>query len=134
MDKSGAEIEKRRYQAKHVLNRVRKESQGARTTTLKRTAAMLQSPYTEHSRNGLVYINFDVDEIATLDANKDDVEKNKAKKQKHVKNEEEAASMDGEEDQVREDSFEDGIFGEVIPEEEYNQDDDDDIGGLDDDE
>ena len=80
MSKSGVEIEKRRYQAKHVLNRVRKESQGARTSTLKRTAAMLQSPYTEHARNGLVYINFDVDEIAALDANKDDAEKSKVKK------------------------------------------------------
>ena len=52
--------EKRRRQAQHVLERVRKEAGGRSTTSMKKTAAMLQSPFTASKpSNGVIYITFD---------------------------------------------------------------------------
>ena len=49
----------REHQARHVVDRIKREQAKTATATVKKTAAMLGSPYTEQRCNGLLYIVFD---------------------------------------------------------------------------
>ena len=51
---------KLKRQAKHVVERVRREAAKRKTVSQKKIVAMLESPYTaSEPRNGVIYVTFD---------------------------------------------------------------------------
>ena len=72
---------KRVRQARHQLERVRKEAAQTKTVSVKKTSAMLMSPYTQSEpRNGIIYVTFeDNGVVASIP---DQPEKSKVKKEK----------------------------------------------------
>jgi len=138
-----ADIKKRR-QAKHVLDRVRQEGH-SRTTTLKKTCAMLQQPWTaSEPQSGLIYISFD-DNNAAVNGAATNLSLNQVKQNEVADNDDKAkkdkkkTKKDGEGDNENEDGSHNNIMEEqdefsdvaFAEEQEYaGNDNDDDFGGA----
>ena len=119
--------QKRHRQARHVLERVKKESSGKQATNSKKTVAMLQSKYTpSEAKNGVIYITFD-ESGAAIDNVAKDLQEVKVKKEKTA-----PAVLDESADVVAsvigsEDEHSEVVFAE---ENEYENDNDDDFGAI----
>ena len=109
------------------------ESQGKSTGALKKTAAMLASPYTQSAPiNGIVYVTFDDAGIAGDDkgADEPDVVDEKEKTKKKAKKTKEGT--DDNLSDIKEAANEESHMSELIyePDEEYGAAGDDDFGAA----